>query len=124
MKSIKITGVLVVVTAMAAVLACSPSVENRGPVTSTDALPSWNDGEARQQILDFVARVTDEDGPDFVPEADRPSLAVLVHHNDAEREYAYDRDSKIGGLDIAPDDAATRGWTVVSMRDDWSAVFP
>jgi len=55
---------------------------------------------------------------------DRPGLAVLVHHDDAEREYAYDRDSKIGGLDIALDEAANRGWTVVSMRDDWSAVFP
>ena len=53
-----------------------------------------------------------------------PGLAVLVHHDDAEREYAYDRGSKIGGLDKAWDEAETRGWTVVSMQDDWKTIFP
>ena len=56
--------------------------------------------------------------------ADGPGLAVLVHHDDAEREYAYDRGSKIGGLDKALDEAEARGWTVVSMRDDWRTIFP
>lgn len=55
---------------------------------------------------------------------DRPGFALLVHHDDAEREWAYDRDSKIGHLDKALDEAATRGWTVVSMRDDWRTIFP
>jgi phosphoserine phosphatase len=55
---------------------------------------------------------------------DGPGLAVIVHHDDAEREYAYDRGSKIGGLDVALDEAEARGWTVISMRDDWSAIFP
>jgi phosphoserine phosphatase len=55
--------------------------------------------------------------------ADGPSLGVIVHHDDAEREYAYDRGSKIGGLDKALDEADARGWTVVSMREDWRTVF-
>jgi phosphoserine phosphatase len=53
-----------------------------------------------------------------------PGLAVLVHHDDAEREYAYDRGSKIGGLDKALDEAEARGWTVVSMGNDWRTIFP
>ncbi len=55
---------------------------------------------------------------------DRPGLAVIIRHDDAEREYAYDRDSSIGHLDAALDEAAARAWTVVSMRDDWRTIFP
>jgi len=51
-------------------------------------------------------------------------LAVLVHHDDAEREFAYDRQSKIGRLDKALDEATTRGWTVISMKQDWSRIYP
>lgn len=48
----------------------------------------------------------------------------LVHHTDAEREYAYDRQSHIGRLDKAFDEAERRGWTVVDMKRDWNAIFP
>jgi phosphoglycolate phosphatase-like HAD superfamily hydrolase len=48
----------------------------------------------------------------------------LVHHTDAEREYAYDRQSKVGKLDKAWDDAVKQGWTVVDMKNDWNKVFP
>ena len=51
-------------------------------------------------------------------------LAVLVHHDDAERENAYDRDSRIGRLDKALEVAEARDWTVVSMREDWRTIFP
>jgi hypothetical protein len=51
-------------------------------------------------------------------------LMLLVHHDDAVREYAYDRDSPIGRLDVALDEARTHGWSVVSMRNDWEAIFP
>jgi hypothetical protein len=51
-------------------------------------------------------------------------LMLLVHHDDAVREYAYDRDSPIGRLDVALDEARTHGWSVVSMRDDWETIFP
>jgi phosphoglycolate phosphatase-like HAD superfamily hydrolase len=51
-------------------------------------------------------------------------FAGLVHHTDAEREYAYDRQSKIGKLDKALDEAAAKGWAVVDMKQDWKTVFP
>jgi hypothetical protein len=47
----------------------------------------------------------------------------IVHHTDAEREYEYDRLSKIGKLDKALDAAAAAGWTVVDMKTDWKTVF-
>jgi hypothetical protein len=51
-------------------------------------------------------------------------LGVLLHHDDAEREYAYDRASHIGRLDRGLDDAAGKGWLLVSMQRDWRRVFP
>jgi len=48
----------------------------------------------------------------------------LVHHTDAEREWAYDRESHIGQLDKALDEAMAKGWTVVDMKNDWKDVFP
>ena len=51
-------------------------------------------------------------------------FAGLVHHTDAAREWAYDRQSPIGRLDQALDEAQARGWTVISMKDDWKAVYP
>ena len=50
--------------------------------------------------------------------------AGIVHHTDAEREWAYDRKSHIGKLDKALDEANARGWTVVDMKRDWLRVFP
>ena len=50
-------------------------------------------------------------------------LALLVHHTDAAREYAYDRKSRIGKLDKALDEAKAKGWTVVSMKTDWKRIF-
>jgi hypothetical protein len=55
---------------------------------------------------------------------DGPSLCLYVHHTDAEREWAYDRESHIGHLDKGLDEAAARGWTVVDMKNDWKVVFP
>ncbi len=51
-------------------------------------------------------------------------FAGIVHHTDADREYAYDRQSKVGKLDKALDEAAAKGWTVVDMKRDWKTVFP
>jgi hypothetical protein len=47
----------------------------------------------------------------------------LVHHTDAVREYAYDRNSSVGKLDTALTEATAKGWTVVDMRNDWRKVF-
>src|SRR5688572_4309463 len=48
----------------------------------------------------------------------------VVHHTDAEHEWAYDRASHIGKLDKALDEATAEGWTVVSMKDNWKRIFP
>lgn len=53
-----------------------------------------------------------------------PRLGLIVHHTDAQREWAYDRDSHIGQLDKALDEATERGWVVVDMKEDWGQVFP
>ena len=50
-------------------------------------------------------------------------FCLYVHHTDAAREWAYDRTSSIGRLDKGLDEAKARGWTVVSMKDDWKQVF-
>ena len=50
-------------------------------------------------------------------------LGLLVHHTDADREWAYDRTSSIGQLDKALDEAKIKGWTVVDMKKDWKRIF-
>jgi hypothetical protein len=52
-----------------------------------------------------------------------PRFCLYVHHTDAEREWAYDRQSHIGRLDKGLDEAAAKGWTVVSMKDDWKRIY-
>ena len=47
-----------------------------------------------------------------------------LHHTDAEREYAYDRDSSFGHLDKALVAAPDKGWVVVDMKNDWKKIFP
>ncbi len=51
-------------------------------------------------------------------------FALIVHHTDAEREWAYDRKSSVGRLDKALDEAKVKGWTIVDMKNDWKTVFP
>ena len=53
-----------------------------------------------------------------------PRLGLLLHHDDGEREVAYDRDTPFGRLDRGLELAAVHGWSLVSMRRDWSQVFP
>jgi hypothetical protein len=50
-------------------------------------------------------------------------FGLYVHHDDAVREWAYDRDSKIGRLDKGLDEAKKRGWIVTSMKDDWKKIY-
>ncbi|HEX4611858.1 MAG TPA: HAD family hydrolase [Urbifossiella sp.] len=61
---------------------------------------------------------------EWATSAPGPRLGLLVHHTDADREYGYDRTSRVGrlsrGLDAAPD----RGWLVAGVKDDWKTVFP
>jgi len=53
-----------------------------------------------------------------------PRFAMIIRHDDPEREFAYDRDSHIGKLDKGLDEAPKRGWTIVSMKDEWNTVYP
>ena len=107
----------------------------------TDPLASWNEGPAKEAILEFVARtcdavpevervaVFDNDGTlwcekpmpiqlDFAQHRDKPFLRLLVLHDDAEREFDY-----VSGSEKALDRAASSAWTVVSMKNDWASVF-
>ena len=54
----------------------------------------------------------------------KPHFCLYVHHDDAVREYAYDREAGMARLDKGLDEAAAKGWTVVSMKDDWKEIFP
>jgi phosphoserine phosphatase len=51
-------------------------------------------------------------------------LGLLVHHDDAKREFAYDRQDRFQKLDAAWDEAIAKGWVVVSMKDDWKTIYP
>ncbi len=51
-------------------------------------------------------------------------MCVFVHHTDAQREWAYDRDSKIGRFDKGLDEAQSNRWVVVNMQSDWRDIFP
>ena len=51
-------------------------------------------------------------------------LGLLVHHDDGEREWAYDRKSHIGRLDRGLDEGPRRGWTITSMKKEWKSIYP
>jgi phosphoglycolate phosphatase-like HAD superfamily hydrolase len=53
-----------------------------------------------------------------------PSIKLFVHHTDSVREWAYDRDSHIGGLDEGLDEAIAKNWTIADMKNDWKTIFP
>jgi phosphoserine phosphatase len=53
-----------------------------------------------------------------------PRFMLLIHHTDAEREWAYDRQTHVGRLDKALDEALKRGWTVVNMKKEWMVIYP
>ena len=73
---------------------------------------AFGNSDGDQQMLEWTAAGT---GARFMG---------LVHHTDAAREWAYDRQSHFGKLDKALDEATAKGWTVVSMKDDWKTIFP
>jgi len=77
----------------------------------------------RRPIIAFGNSDGDLQMLQYTTAGDGARLAVYIHHTDAEREWAYDRESHIGRLDKGLDEAAERGWTVVSMKDDWAKIF-
>ncbi len=78
----------------------------------------------RRPILAFGNSDGDQQMLEWAAAQPGPNLELLVHHDDAAREWAYDRKSKIGTLDKAWDEAVVRHWIVVSMKSDWGQVFP
>jgi phosphoserine phosphatase len=73
---------------------------------------AFGNSDGDQQMLQWTAA-----GRDF-------RFVGLVHHTDAAREWAYDRQSHIGKLDKALDEALAKGWTVVDMKKDWKRIYP
>lgn len=78
----------------------------------------------RRPILAFGNSDGDLQMLQYTTAGSGPRLALIVHHTDAEREWAYDRKSAIGKLDKALDEGRAKGWTIVDMKSDWKTVFP
>ena len=78
----------------------------------------------RRPIAAFGNSDGDFEMLEWVTAAAGPRFGLIVHHTDAEREWSYDRESHIGTLARALDEAPARGWTVVDMRRDWKGIYP
>jgi phosphoglycolate phosphatase-like HAD superfamily hydrolase len=78
----------------------------------------------RQPIFAFGNSDGDKEMLEWTAVCQHLCFMGLVHHTDASREYAYDRNSDVGKLDKALDEATAKGWTVVDMKNDWKTIFP
>lgn len=78
----------------------------------------------RRPIIAFGNSDGDFQMLQYTTAGDGPRLGLIVHHTDAEREYAYDRKSHVGKLDKALDEAPKAGWLLIDMKNDWKIVFP
>lgn len=77
----------------------------------------------RRPVLAFGNSDGDRQMLEWTAAGPGPRFVAILHHTDAEREWAYDRQSHVGRLDKALDEGATRGWTIVDMKRDWRRVF-
>ena len=78
----------------------------------------------RRPILAFGNSNGDQQMFHWTAAGDGARFVGLVHHTDAEREWAYDRESHVGRLDKALDEAREKGWTVLDMAPEWQVVYP
>jgi phosphoglycolate phosphatase-like HAD superfamily hydrolase len=78
----------------------------------------------RRPIFAFGNSDGDKEMLEWTAAGDGLRFMGLVHHTDANREWAYDRKSDVGRLDKALDEANAKGWTVVDMKSDWKLIFP
>jgi phosphoglycolate phosphatase-like HAD superfamily hydrolase len=78
----------------------------------------------RRPIAAFGNSDGDFEMLEWTTSGDGPRLGVLVHHTDAEREWAYDRNSQFGQLKRGLDEAVKRNWIVIDMRTDWKLIYP
>jgi phosphoglycolate phosphatase-like HAD superfamily hydrolase len=106
----------------------SPVLVKRPKVLFVDDGPGKPEGInhfiGRQPIFAFGNSDGDKEMLEWTAACQRLCFMGLVHHTDAVREYAYDRDSSVGKLDKALDEALGKGWTVVDMKNDWKTIFP
>lgn len=72
---------------------------------------AFGNSDGDQQMLQWTSTHT------------RPNLSLILHHTDSLREYAYDRDSQIGRLDLALSEGKQKGWVIVDMQNDWKEIF-
>jgi hypothetical protein len=78
----------------------------------------------RRPVAAFGNSIGDKEMLEFTQAGDGARLMLLVHHDDAEREYAYGPKSKVGTFnDALMDEARNKGWIVVSMKNDWKHIF-
>jgi phosphoserine phosphatase len=111
------------------------SMRPEGPVlVRTPKIDFVNDHEGKPVgILKFIGRrpiiaVGNSDGDhqmfQWTAAGKGPRLIGLLHHTDGKREWAYDRESFVGKLDKALDEALEKGWTVIDMQNDWQVIYP
>jgi len=106
----------------------------RAVLVKLPEISSLDDGEGKplnihlhigqRPILAFGNSDGDLEMLQYTVDGSGPRLAMLLHHDDARREYAYDRNTHVGKLDRALDAARESGFRIVSMKDDWNAIFP
>jgi phosphoserine phosphatase len=77
----------------------------------------------RRPIMAFGNSDGDYEMLEYVTTGEGPGLGVILHHTDAAREWAYDRESHVGKLVRGLDDAEAQGWVVIDMATDWEVVF-
>jgi phosphoserine phosphatase len=77
----------------------------------------------RRPIAAFGNSDGDFEMLDWTTSGSGPRFGLIVHHTDADREWAYDRSSHVGKLEKGLNEAASKGWTVVSMKDDWKTIY-
>ncbi len=105
----------------------------RGVLVQKGAIDFIDDGAGKPVgINKFIGRrpiiaVGNSDGDfemlEYTTTGDGPRLGIYIHHDDAEREYAYDRESLVGSLNRGLDEAKAQGWLLVSMKKDWKQIF-
>jgi hypothetical protein len=108
--------------------------DGKGELVKTDKIDFIDDGPGkpigiyrnigRQPIIAFGNSDGDLQMLQYTTSGSGARLGLYVHHDDAEREYAYDRKSRIGKLDKGLDEAPKWGWPVISMKRDWKVIFP
>lgn len=107
---------------------------DRGVLAKLAELNSFDDREVKPQNIQLhigrrpILAFGNSDGDlamlRYTKSGPGARLALLLHHDDAEREFAYDRDFKLSPLGEALDSASEYGFEVVSMKNDWKSVFP